>query len=159
VPCSICHGHILATALVKTEWHGKNQHKIIVACEGCFAKMPRSNAQLFETKLVMVIPESEYPSDSILIIPTYPDFVSTNRMIDCMTSVHGEKTIDRTKYAGRDSFDRARIGSDVPAADVRALPVDALEYELAMITSAKPVNDNLKLQVDERKEIEHKGDE
>jgi hypothetical protein len=44
-------------------------------------------------------------------------------------------------------------------ADVRALPVDALEYELAMITSAKPVNDNLKLQVDERKEIEHKGDE
>lgn len=132
--CIFCDCDLLVSYTLRTRFIGGNVIRAPI-CMGCYYNVRHDQRK---NDIIRAInPVSKISRDSIPVLDVEPaPLIATGHTLQEAAALPSQKTIERTKYAGRESIEGARVGADISkqleAQDIGLAPQDAAKLLLSL---------------------------
>ena len=142
INCNECN-KALDGAIVFIDAYSKHKSEIFVTCVGCAKNLKLSGFKVISTTTALF--SENIPPGSLPVILRPPEISNSKSHIDVYDAADfakADEVVDKTKFAGRESFKGAKIGADIKKQleeKDAAMPIGTADSFLNSMLDAQPI--------------------
>jgi hypothetical protein len=112
VICDKCQELVTKCAIYAEKWQKRRGMEVTLMCEGCAQKW-KTAATMEVYRMVSIV--RKIPAGAVPVLTAFPGLVprGDSTVWSMPQEHHGERVVDNTRLAGRQSLEGARIGAEV----------------------------------------------